>query len=131
MDLSLMALLVDLGLPVFWANMLGATVAITFVFSVAQRRIFVSDGHVLLPKFAVYFLYQSMVIPLASLGIHALAALLEGANVGAYPPFDLLPSDAARQAAVSVLAKGLATPATLYSNFLFMGWLLERRLSFW
>jgi len=128
-DISVMTVLVWLGQITFVANLAGAFLAITFVFVVSQRRIFVHDGHFLGRKFIQYCLWHSVAVPLASLAIHLLAAALEhsggqdiwiNAGMASVMPW---------RVAVSILAKGLVTPATLYANFLFMGWLLERRLS--
>lgn len=132
LDLGVMSGLVAAETPVFLANLASASLAITFVFFVAQKRIFVNENGFLFRKFAAYFLFQALAVPLASLAIHALAGALGTVGLADWAPFiGLIPSGAARSVAVSLLAKGLVTPATLYINFVFMGWLLERRLSYW
>lgn len=132
LDLSVMSLLVWAGLEVFAANLIGATLAITFVFFAAQNRIFINEGGFLYGKFAAYALFQSMAVPLASLAIHALNGVLVASGWVEAGVLAVMPSLLAMvPVATAILAKGLVTPATLYGNFVFMGWLLERRLSFW
>jgi hypothetical protein len=128
LDLSTMGALVHGGLSVFLANLIGATLGITFVFFAAQNRIFVNEGGFLYRKLGTYVLFQSLAVPAASLAIHVLRDALHVA----LPPFTALDLAPEMQTLVIALAaKVLVTPATLYGNFLFMGWLLERRLSYW
>ncbi|EFH8408151.1 hypothetical protein HRZ17_004215, partial [Escherichia coli] len=44
-DFSIFALLNLLGLPIWLANIFGATAAVLFVFFVSVRRIFQYNGH--------------------------------------------------------------------------------------
>jgi hypothetical protein len=131
-DLATMAALVDHGTSPFWANMAGASVAIVFVFFTAQKHLFINADGLIGRKFVYYLIYQSAAVPLASLVIHLLAAAFTSVGFQDLPQLiALLPNPEMRMVAVPIVAKGLVTPATLYGNFIFMGVLLERRLSFW
>lgn len=127
-DLSVMTLLVSAGVSVFLANLTSAGLAISFVFFAAQNRVFIDNGRFLFAKFAAYFLYQAIAVPVASALIQKLAlVLLAAAPDGLFALFHI--PDGQRLTVVSVAAKMAITPLTLYSNFLFMGWLVERRVS--
>lgn len=131
-DMTVMASLVGFGAWVFLANLVGATLALTFVFFVAQNRVFVSDGGFAYRKFAAYSLFQMMAVPLASLAIHGLTDSLLSLGLNNWSLLaTLVPAEQLRLVIISVFAKGIVTPLTLYSNFVFMGWLLERRVSYW
>ncbi|MEE3624777.1 GtrA family protein [Nitrospirillum sp. BR 11752] len=123
-DLGMMSGLVALCIPTFFANLVGASLAISFVFLVSQRRIFIHDGHVLGRQFLYYCLWQAAAVPLASLAIASLAPLIEATGL-----LQLLPIHG--RVIAPVIAKALVTPVTLYSNYLFMSWLLERRLAWY
>lgn len=127
-DLSVMTLLVAAGVSIFVANLISAGIAITFVFFAAQNRIFAGIGGFLYAKFAIYLFYQALAVPLASGLIHELAHFFLSAGLGDLYPVSLLALPI-RTALVSIVAKVIVTPLTLYSNFVFMGWLVERRIS--
>lgn len=129
LDVSVLATLAWQGLPTFWANLIGSMVGLTFCFAISQRRIFIHDRRFLTAKFITYCLFQSALVPAASAFVHEVAGLLDGLSWLALLPVDG-PGSPSRHALVSVMAKGLGVPITLYCNFLFMGWLFERRLSF-
>ncbi|MDZ5650610.1 GtrA family protein [Nitrospirillum sp. BR 11828] len=122
MDMATMTSLVWLKVPTFPANLIGASLALTFVFFVSQRHIFVHDGHLLGRQFLYYCLWQVAAVSVASLVISFIASMLMmvdwPVSASWLPPHAVV---------ASVLAKVIVTPLTLYSNFLFMTWLLERR----
>lgn len=95
--------------------MVGAALAVTFVYITAQRKVF-RLARVNLSRwirFLSYVLYQVIAILIASLLIAAAAFALH-----------LLFLDLDRTVAAAI-AKIAVTPLTMYSNFLFMGWLIE------
>ncbi len=98
-DFCLFVLVGWLGVPVWAANMVGATVAVLFVFFASVRHVFEYDGGYLLGKLIAYIVYQVIAIIAASLFIDTLTHW-----------FGLAP----------VLAKVLVTPLTFYANFQFM-----------
>lgn len=106
-DFCLFVLLGWLGVPVWAANMVGATVAVLFVFFASVRHVFEYDGGYLVGKLIAYIIYQVIAISAASLLIDALTRW-----------FDLTP----------VLAKILVTPLTFYANFQFMSFITTGRL---
>jgi putative flippase GtrA len=105
-DFSVFAMLTTQGLSPFTANVLGAGLAVTWVFFTSVRRIFGDRDHFLLGKFAMYALWQVAGISVASLAI------------------SLLHQDAGMTA---LWAKILVTPATFLANFAVMSWLTTPR----
>lgn len=106
-DFCLFVTLGWLGMPVWAANMLSASVAVLFVFFASVRHVFEYEGGYLLGKLIAYILYQVVAIALASVLIDALARWL-----GVAP----------------VIAKIIVTPATFYANFQFMSWITTGKL---
>ena len=98
-DVALFALLLVAGCSPLTANTLSASVAVTFVYFASTRKVFHYQGHFLLAKFALYLAYQGLSILAFSGLIYWLVGQL------GLPP---------------LAAKVLVTPATFYSNFLFM-----------
>lgn len=99
-DFALFSLLCQV-IPVYAANLLGASVAVTLVFFLSLRPIFMYQGRRTAGKLAQYILYQVVAIWLASLLIHQV-------SLWTYHP---------------VMAKVLVTPLTFLCNFFFMRWL--------
>ena len=132
LDVVLFASLVAAGLRPLVANCMSAATAVVFVFAIAQRRTFVHDGSLILRKFGLYAAYNILGISLASLTVAFVAAwMLEASSrYLALDAGDLLLGFVPLIVAVSLAAKIVITPITLYANFLFMGWLLEGRPSF-
>jgi putative flippase GtrA len=128
LDIGVMLSLVATGLAPFSANLLGALCGVSFVFVLAQRRVFTQDGAggVRWRLFGPYLLWQGVAIPTASLLISAAAVALAAPATWAEAALPLAPSAAVIAAGV---AKVAVTPLTLYANFLFSGWLMERRVS--
>lgn len=127
LDFAVFSLLGLILLPTSVANMISATCGVTFVYFAAVKAVFRYDGHFLLGKFALYLVYQALAILIASLLIGALAgwlghwavlSLTVGLVADRALDYDLLP----------LLAKCAITPLTFYTNFLFMNWLLYRKL---
>lgn len=107
-DFGIMATLTHaLGVRPLWANIAGASVAVTFVFFTSIYRVFIAEHRFLIGKFLVYCLYQVAAVSAASWLIDYLTLRLE------IDP---------------VLAKVLVTPATFYANFLFMAWLVTGKV---
>lgn len=94
------------SVPIWLANMLGATVAVLFVFFVSVRSVFQYRGVYLLNKLTLYVIYQIIGISLASLLINGLVHW-----------YELTP----------LIAKILVTPLTFYANFQFMSRLTTGR----
>jgi putative flippase GtrA len=107
------------GLAVAPANMIGAAVAVSFVYVTAQRHIFRRKPGRLtaLQRGLAYGVYQALAIAAASALIGMLAWTLQAMVPGVAMPV------------VAGLSKIAITPLTLYSNFVFMGWLLEGRVA--
>lgn len=131
LDLTVLTLLVHMGVTTFAANMVSAALALTFVFVVAQRKTFTHSGSLIFGKFACYALFNAAAVFLASVLIDVLARWLLGpatALLAASQPW--MSGFVSLRVVASLTAKIAVTPLTLYSNFLFMGWLLEGRASF-
>jgi len=120
------------GAAVMTANGIGALCGVSFVFFAAQRQVFRRMRGGQLRLLASYLCYQAVAILAASwlIGVAADALMPAAAALsslaGDWLAPDLLPPTRVSAAAV---AKALVTPLTLYSNFLFMGWLLEGKVS--
>lgn len=106
-DFCLFVSLGLLGAPVWAANMVGASVAVLFVFLASVRHVFEYEGGYLVGKLIAYIVYQAIAILAASLLIDALTHW-----------FGLAP----------VLAKILVTPLTFYANFQFMSLITTGKL---
>lgn len=92
------------GLPVYLANIVGASLAVVFVFFASLRPIFLYEGNRTPGKLLQYVVYQCVAIPLASMAIDALS-----------------------EAGIELLwSKVLVTPLTFVCNFLFMRFLARR-----
>lgn len=116
-DVGLTLGLVTIGLPVAIANAVGAATAVSFVYATALRHVFQSRPSRFpgFGRFARYLVYQVFAIAAASALIGALAEGLSLVFVAA----------TATQSAAA--AKVVVTPLTLYSNYVFMSWLVEGR----
>lgn len=128
LDLLVLLGLVAIGLPAFGANIAGALCGTGLVFCFAQQRVFTqgSGGRIRWRLLLPYLLWQCLAILAASGLVHLLAPPLSPAAAGLLSWSGLavpLPVLAA------ALAKIAVTPVTLYANFLFFGWLAERRIS--
>lgn len=108
-DFCLFVALGWLGAPVWAANMVGASVAVLFVFFASVRHVFEYEGGYLVGKLVAYVVYQAVAIAAASLLIDALTQW-----------FALAP----------VISKILVTPLTFYANFQFMSLITTGKLRF-
>jgi putative flippase GtrA len=96
------------GLAPFPANLISAGTAVLFVFVVSVRHVFEDSPGNLFVKLALYVAYQIVAVALFS---WAIAAVSEATNF--FPLF----------------VKIASTPFSFYLNFLFMGFVAERRLN--
>jgi putative flippase GtrA len=125
LDVGLTIFLVSLGTPPFWASVVGAGVAVTFVYVVSVQAIFDAEGKVGVGGFPYYVVWQICAIAAASalvaLLAHTLLPLVAGTLdwFGHENPTGVL-------AIATGAAKTLMTPFTLVANFLFIRWLTLR-----
>lgn len=105
LDYAVYAGLYNVGLDAGWANLISASLAVTFVFVVSARKIFEHKQGGLNRLFVFYALYQAMAVSLASLAVDAATDLLDGRYI---------------------LGKTVVVPLSLGANYLFMSWLLTR-----
>lgn len=106
LDYGIYTLLCEGGMAAGWANLISATVGVTFVFFASARRIFVTQHRNLERLFLVYLLYQAGAVSAASWAVGAATAMLDGRYI---------------------LGKTLILPLSFTANYLFMGWLLTAR----
>ena len=90
------------------ANLLGGTVAITLVFFTSTRYVFRGNHSFLAAKFSAYVLYQLLSMSCYSLAIEALVG-----SMSVWP----------------IVAKAIVTPASFCTNYLFMKFLVARRVT--
>ncbi len=127
LDVLVLLGLVAMGTPFFTANLAGALCGVSFVFLFAQRRVFTAThgGKVRWQLFLPYLLWQIFAILLASVMVDWVALWL-------VPSAESLAAWSGTGIPAAMIAAGLAkvvvTPVTLYANFLFFGWLAERRI---
>ncbi|CAK0743276.1 GtrA-like protein [uncultured Gammaproteobacteria bacterium] len=129
-DSGVLATLVWRGGPIFWSSIIGASIGITFSFVFSQGLIFIHQHRFMWAKFLGYCVFQSLLIPVASVLVQVLAITLDNSGWLTLLLGGLLPGTLLELAFASVVAKGLCMPITLYINYLFMGWLLERQITF-
>lgn len=91
-------------MPAGWANMISASVGVTFVFVVSARHIFESEDHFLVGLFALYAIYQVLAISGASYLVHVFTDAFDGRYV---------------------LGKAAVLPLSFSANYLFMSWLFR------
>lgn len=120
-DLGLTMGLVRGGMPAFWASIIGAATAVSWVYLASRLSIFGDKKIGTGADFGLYVLWQICAITAASFGVAMLTKLLlpwVEAIMGAQSGF-----------LAAGLAKILITPATLLANYAFMKWLTEHRAS--
>jgi putative flippase GtrA len=105
LDVGLFVALVHADLHVGHANLVSASVAVTFVYFLSTKRAFEYAGRFLLPLFLIFVAYQALAIMTASWAVGAIVA------------FGVLP----------VFAKGLILPVTFSANYLFLDFLTRSR----
>jgi putative flippase GtrA len=101
LDTAVFLALVRLGLLAGYANLISASMAVTFVYFVSTKRVFEYAGRFLLGLFLIYCVYQVLAVSAASWTVGALVA------AGFVP----------------LLAKVLILPVTFLANYLFMAFL--------
>lgn len=117
--------LVEVGAYPFWASLIGAATAVTFVYFVSLRSIFEVNQRFRARGFPSYVLWQICAIIGASALIAILADLF--APVIAVVLDRLVSEDVINPMTWAAgAAKALVTPLTLLANFLFMKWLTFR-----
>ncbi|HEX8513074.1 MAG TPA: GtrA family protein [Allosphingosinicella sp.] len=130
MDFGLFTILAHNGLDLFIANILGATAAVAFVFVTARRLIFRNLKRPLAAAIAAYVLWNFVAILLASAAIDSLAALLLSSGILSGMVVSASSGWFTLAQIVPPAAKILVTPLTMYSNYVAMGVIIERRFSF-
>ena len=103
-DMGVFWVLVTLGLRAGFANLISASLAVTFVYFSSAKSIFSYHGGFLLRLFLLYAAYQVVAVLAASLAVDQLVVAL-----GLAP----------------LLAKVAILPVTFSANFLFMTFLLR------
>lgn len=114
-DFGLYSMLTGIfGLQILYSNILSSIPAITFVFIISTKKIFVEnkDGFSIKQKYLIYFVYQMILILLVSLLGQFLytIAIKNGIN------FSLL----------KIIIKVMITPVTMFLNFFVIKYLAER-----
>lgn len=102
------------GLQILYSNILSSIPAITFVFIISTKKIFVEnkDGFSIKKKYLIYFVYQMILILLVSL----LGQFLYTIAIKNRINFSLL----------KIIIKIMITPVTMVLNFFVIKYLAER-----
>ena len=102
------------GLQILYSNILSSIPAITFVFIISTKKIFVEnkDGFSIKKKYLIYFVYQMILILLVSV----LGQFLYTIAIKNRINFSLL----------KIIIKIMITPVTMVLNFFVIKYLAER-----
>jgi putative flippase GtrA len=106
LDYAVYSLLCASGVEAGWANLVSASLGVTFVFVVSARRIFAGSDRFLLGLFAIYAGYQLLAVSAASWLVGEATHLLDGRYL---------------------IGKTLVLPLSFTANYLFMSWLFGAR----
>ena len=102
---------------IIYSNILSSIPAVTFVFFVSTRRVFVKNkkGFTLEEKYFIYFLYQViLIITISLLGQYLYLLILK--NIAVKIELKIL----------KLIIKILITPITMLINFIVMKFLIEK-----
>lgn len=105
LDFGVFLALTESGVRPGIANLISATLAVTFVYFVSAKRVFAYEGRFLLPLFLLYLGYQAIAVSAASWAVDAIAL------TGVLP----------------LIAKLLILPVTFTANYLFMAYITRKR----
>ena len=132
LDFSLFNYLVSIGYPYLTSNLISASIAVTFVFLTSRKWVFRNHVGSLKVVTLQYIIWNIFAITAASKLLGAVASFLETIDLRQISQlfFWLTGEHLAERSLVSNLAKVLVTPFTMYANFVAMGYIIERRLSF-
>jgi putative flippase GtrA len=106
LDYAVYTVLCEAGLAAGVANLISASVGVTFVFLVSAHRIFDSSDHFLLRLFVIYAVYQVVAIVAASWLVDTMTGVFDGRYL---------------------LGKTVVLPLTFGANYLFTSWLFTAR----
>ena len=106
LDYAVYSLLCAGGVGAGWANLVSASLGVTFVFIVSARRIFAGSDRFLLGLFALYAGYQVLAVSAASWLVGEATHVLDGRYL---------------------IGKTLVLPLSFTANYLFMSWLFGAR----
>jgi putative flippase GtrA len=104
-DMGVFSVLVYCGLRPGYANLVSATLAVTFVYFSSAKRVFQYHGQFLVSLFLLYVTYQVMAVLAASFAVDRLVTM------GFWP----------------ITSKLLILPVTFTVNYLFMSFLLKAK----
>jgi len=121
LDLVVTVVLVNAGLAPFWASLIGAALAVTFVYFMSRVMVFETSNLGQSIDYVFYMGWQVVAITLASYAVAKLSYALEPIVAARR---DMTLSEAL--AIASGIGKVLVTPVTLIANFLFLRWLSNR-----
>ena len=127
LDTGLLATLVAGGLSPFWANLISAASAVTFVWLISRRRIFsMLNGTSHWMLYVRYMQWHAIAVPVASVLVAVFTWLLTDPATTVLGLFD---DDQVAQASVvaAAAAKVVVTPISLMANYGYTRWLFERR----
>ena len=116
LDFILYTILAFCGVNLFWANIAGAVLGVSFVFISSTRYIFKNDGQVpLWIKYFLYLIYQAILVTCVSYILVRINAFLLN-NISAY----IAPNY------IAILSKIIITPITMVLNFIVLKNLVEK-----
>lgn len=117
----------------FESNLVSAAVAVSFVLFTARRWIFRNHAENLGTVIVKYVLWNIVAVTAASFLIQLTATGLERLDFSraSFAIGQFIGTVPSKVTIVSNLAKLLVTPVTMYANFVMVGYIIERRFSFY
>lgn len=124
---------IKLGLTAAHANLISASVAVLFVFVTSRQWIFRHHVGSMRSVIAKYVLWNIFAVSLASWGVGAMHGLFasSAADLLEFARFHYSQVLMTAQTLSAIAAKLFITPFTMYSNFVVLGYILEKRVHFY
>lgn len=119
LDVGLTMALVSRGVPPFWASVVGAAAAVSWVYLASRLTVFEDKTVGSRSDYVIYVLWQIAAITLASVCVATLTQWID--------PMIERGTIATSESLASGIAKVIITPVTLGANYAFMKWLTGRR----
>lgn len=129
LDIAITYILIEAGAQVFVSNMIGATFAVILVFITSQYHVFYTEGRISICNFMKYCIFQSVTVPTASYIIQMIYLTMLDDNISHFLRVFLGIGVILPNSLTAIVAKIILTPITLFINYVFMGWILEKKIS--
>ena len=132
-DFFIFGFSIKLGLTAAYANLVSASVAVVFVFVTSRQWIFRHHVGSLRSVFVKYVLWNIFAVSIASWGVGTIHGFFSSCAFDflAFTQSNLFRTTITAQTLSAIAAKLFITPFTMYSNFVVLGYILEKRVHFY